>query len=198
MSKICYAKNMIEDYIRYDKLIDDAMRDVVRKALTKVKEGGIPGGHHFLISFATANDGVEVPTRLRDKYPEEMTIVIQHQYEDLQILKNSFKIVLSFDSLKERITVPYDALTAFADPGVKFGLKFNVLSDNNLLDSLEEEMVKGKAPEAAVKEVEFKGLKKDEDKADKGGAKKVKAKKGGKKEKEGQNVVDLAAFRKKK
>ena len=72
--------------------------------------------------------------KLKEKYPEEMTIIIQHQYEDLEVTEHNFKIVLSFDGQKERISIPFSALSSFADPGVKFGLKFNILADDNLLD----------------------------------------------------------------
>ena len=125
---------MIEDYIRYDQLIDHAMRDVVKKALYKIYNDGLTGKHHFLVSFLTNYEGVEMSPKLKEKYPEEMTIIIQHQYEDLEVTEKHFKIVLSFDGQKERISVPYLALSSFADPGVKFGLKFNILADDNLLD----------------------------------------------------------------
>lgn len=125
---------MIEDYIRYDQLIDHAMRDVVKKALYKIYNDGLTGNHHLLVSFLTGYEGVEMSPKLKEKYPEEMTIIIQHQYEDLEVTEQNFKIVLSFDGQKERISVPYLALSSFADPGVKFGLKFNILADENLLN----------------------------------------------------------------
>jgi hypothetical protein len=118
---------MFEDHIRYDMLIDTAMRAVVREALLKVKEDGLKGNHHFLVSFLTNFPGSQVPKKLLEKYPEEMTIVIQHQYEALKIDKDKFSIALSFDGTREKIIVPFDALTSFADPAVKFGLKFNII-----------------------------------------------------------------------
>ena len=126
---------MIEDYIRYDQLIDNAMRNVIKEALKKIQKDGLPGHHHFLISFLTMYEGVELPASLIEKHPEEMTIVLQHQYEDLEITKDYFTVVLSFDGLKEKIVIPFAALTSFADPGVKFGLKFNILTDEAFSDS---------------------------------------------------------------
>jgi hypothetical protein len=122
---------MIEDYIRYDQLIDNAMREVVKKALYKAYNNGLGGDHHFLVSFFTHHEGVEISAQLKEQYPEEMTIIIQHQYEDLEVTEKKFKIVLSFDGIKERISVPYTALSSFADPGVKFGLKFNILNQDS-------------------------------------------------------------------
>jgi len=170
---------MIEDYIRYDQLVDGAMRDVVKEALKKVHKEGFSGNHHFLISFLTGYEGVSISPKLKEKYPDEMTIVLQHQYEDLDITKDSFQVVLSFDGMKEKVKIPFLALTSFADPGVKFGLKFNILSDEQLLDALEEEEIT-ETPEAPVKAS-------------------TKPKKGGKSTKitTDNNVVTLETFRKK-
>ena len=118
---------MYEDLIRYDKLIDSAMRFVVKEALKEVCNVGLKGDHHFLLSFITDADGVEIPKTLKERYPNEMTIVIQHQFENLIINDDRFSVTLSFDGKKEAIVVPFMALTSFADPGVKFGLKFNLV-----------------------------------------------------------------------
>jgi len=130
---------MIEDYIRYDQLIDNAMRQVVREALIKITKEGFAGEHHFLISFFTNYAGVEIPEHLKKKYPEEMTIVLQHQYEDLEVKEDLFRVVLSFENNREQIIIPFAALTSFADPGVRFGLKFNILADEALLEELVED-----------------------------------------------------------
>jgi uncharacterized protein len=127
----------IIDYIRYDQLIDQAMRQVVRTALEKVKKEGLQGEHHFLITFDTLHKGVSLPARLRRKYPKEMTIVLQHQFDDIETNEDHFSVVLSFDGIREKIVAPYDALISFADPGVKFGLKFNLVSE---LQQIEEDL----------------------------------------------------------
>lgn len=111
--------------IDYAKLIDEAMHYVVRKTLVDVAKNGLPGDHHFFITFRTQAEGVMIADELRKKYPEEMTIVIQHQYYDLEIEENRFSIVLSFDHVKQNLTIPFAALTSFVDPSVRFGLQFN-------------------------------------------------------------------------
>lgn len=131
---------MIEDYIRYDQLIDNAMRQVVKEALVKITKNGLSGEHHFLISFFTNFEGVQIPAHLKKKYPEEMTIVLQHQYEDLEVKQDFFRVVLSFENQREQIVIPFAALTSFADPGVRFGLKFNILADESLLEEIEQEI----------------------------------------------------------
>ena len=136
---------MIEDYIRYDQLVDKAMRNVVKDAIKKVQKDGFSGKHHFLVSFLTEYKGVHISQKLKNRYPEEMTIVLQHQYEDLQVSGNMFSIVLSFDGKKEQIKIPFGALTSFADPGVKFGLKFNILFDDEILDKIEQEEEESKS-----------------------------------------------------
>jgi uncharacterized protein len=115
---------MAEDYIDYGKLIDEAMRQIVRKSLILVEEKGLTGDHHFFITFQTKFPGVMISDRLLEKYPEEMTIIIQHQFWELEIEEKSFSVVLSFDNVHESLNIPFDALTAFADPSVKFGLQF--------------------------------------------------------------------------
>lgn len=136
---------MIEDYIRYDQLVDKAMREVVKEALKKVKQDGFSGNHHFLISFLTGYEGVSISPKLKEKYPYEMTVVLQHQYEDLKITEDNFQVVLSFDGVKEKVQVPFLSLTSFADPGVKFGLKFNILTEDQLLDDFVEELAEEKS-----------------------------------------------------
>ena len=113
------------DTIDYPGMIDTAMRGVVREALLHVQREGLPGDHHFFISFRTDAPGVQVSPQLRARYPEEVTIVVQHQYWDLHITPELFSIMLSFNNIPEKLVVPFDALTAFADPSIKFGLQFH-------------------------------------------------------------------------
>lgn len=120
-----------EKFIDYGMLVDEAMHQIVKKSLEFLDENHFVDGHHFFISFATKHIGVVLSEKLLAKYPEEMTIVLQHQFEDLVIDNDKFAITLSFDGIKERIIIPYKALTAFADPAVKFGLQFRHYHEDN-------------------------------------------------------------------
>lgn len=120
---------MAKDLIRYDLLVQDALKGVVRKILSEVGKDGLPGEHHFYISFRTDFPGVRISNRLREKYPQEMTIVLQHQFWDLGITEHTFEVGLSFSGIPERLLIPFDALTGFFDPSVQFGLKFEVQDD---------------------------------------------------------------------
>jgi hypothetical protein len=113
-----------KDLIRYDLLVQDALKGVVRKVLIDAKDG-LPGEHHFYISFQTDFPGVRLSNRLREKYPQEMTIVLQHQFWDLNVTEHTFEVGLSFSGIPERLLIPFDALTGFFDPSVQFGLKFD-------------------------------------------------------------------------
>ena len=115
----------MNDRFHYDALVDDALRGVVRRVLRQVGEKGLPGSHHFYISFRSTDPGVNLPDYLRAKYPEEMTIVLQHQYWDLIITDEFFEVTVSFNKQQERIKVPFAALSAFVDPSVRFGLQFD-------------------------------------------------------------------------
>ena len=115
----------MNDRFHYDTLVDDALRSVVKRVLVQVAEKGLPGSHHFYISFRSTDPGVELPDYLRAKYPEEMTIVLQHQYWDLVIHDDSFEVTVSFNKQQEHIKVPFMALSAFVDPSVRFGLQFD-------------------------------------------------------------------------
>ena len=115
---------MTSDYMNYSKMVEDALRGVLRTALLHVVEHGLPGNHHFFISFRTSDDGVTVPDELRQRYPDEMTIVLQHQFWDLQVTPEDFAVTLSFNKVHERMVVPFGSVTAFADPSVQFGLQF--------------------------------------------------------------------------
>ena len=115
---------MSEDLMRYDVLAQHALRNVVRLALQRVARTGLPGEHHFFISFDTTQPGVHISDRLRKRYPEEMTIVIQHQFWNMQVLERHFQVELSFDNIPELLVVPYTAIKGFFDPSVQFGLQF--------------------------------------------------------------------------
>jgi len=108
----------------YPRMVHDALRDVVRRALAQVAEEGLPGDHHFVLAFKTGEPGVRVPPFLRDLHPEETTVVLQHQFWDLEVDREAFSVTLVFGGARHRITVPFAALTAFADPAVPFGLRF--------------------------------------------------------------------------
>ncbi len=115
---------MTKDGLRYDKMVERALRGVVREAISSAVTDGLPGGHHFYITFKTAAPGVVIAEQLRAKYPDEMTIVIEHQFWELTVTPDEFAVTLSFNSRPERLTIPFAAITAFADPSVKFGLQF--------------------------------------------------------------------------
>lgn len=121
------------DIINYEELVQTAIRKVMRDVLTDVAKNGLPGKHHFYIDFITNYPGVQIPEFLREDYPEDMTIVLQHEYWDLEIHDNFFAVTLSFDNADERIVVPFDAVIKFVDPSVNFGLEFTPS-----LDSYEE------------------------------------------------------------
>jgi hypothetical protein len=123
---------MAEDIINYSALIDDAMHIIVRESLKIVSKTPLRllGEHHFFISFLTRYPGVSLSKKLLDKYPEEMTIVLQYQFEELIVNDQEFSVTLSFDNVKEKIVIPFKAITAFTDPSVKFGLQFRHVSEN--------------------------------------------------------------------
>ncbi|MBI3676265.1 MAG: hypothetical protein HY243_06575 [Proteobacteria bacterium] len=115
---------MAKDFIGYKALTDAALRGVVRDALRRAEKQGLVGSHHFYLTFLTKFPGVEIPDFLREQYPEEMTIIIQHQFWGLKVTEDTFEVTLSFKKLPATLTIPFQALTAFADPGVQFGLQF--------------------------------------------------------------------------
>ncbi|NKB19651.1 MAG: hypothetical protein GKS01_03805 [Alphaproteobacteria bacterium] len=115
---------MTDEIIDYAKLVDRAMRNVLRDALEIARDQGLPSDHNFYITFETRKAGVDISPVLGVQYPEEMTIVLEHQFWDLDVTDESFAVTLSFGGKRERLFVPYDAVTAFVDPSVKFGLQF--------------------------------------------------------------------------
>jgi uncharacterized protein len=114
----------VKDALRYDRMVEAALRGVVREAVARAAASGLPGAHHFYITFRPGFPGVGLPDYLRAQYAEEMTIVLEHQFWDLEVREEEFSVTLSFQNKSERLTVPFDAITAFADPSVKFGLQF--------------------------------------------------------------------------
>jgi hypothetical protein len=112
------------DHIRYDLLTQEALRSVLRRVLQDAARDGLPGDHHFYISFNTGAPGVRMSKRLRAQYPEEITIVLQHQFRDLTVGEQGFEVGLSFSGINEHLVVPFDAIKRFFDPSVQFGLQF--------------------------------------------------------------------------
>jgi uncharacterized protein len=118
---------MGQDHIRYDILAQDALRGVIRKVLSEVAAtGSLPGEHHFFITFLTGAPGVRISQQLKSKYPEQMTIVVQHQFWDLKITESQFEIGLSFSDTPEKLVIPFNAIRGFYDPSVNFELEFDV------------------------------------------------------------------------
>ncbi len=117
------------DHIRYDLLTQQALRGVVRNVLTDAAKNGLPGDHHFYIAFDTRAEGVAIPDRLRAQYPEQMTIILQHQFWDLKVGEDGFEVGLSFGGIPTKLTVPFEAVKGFFDPSVQFGLQFEEVGD---------------------------------------------------------------------
>ena len=115
---------MAKDYIGYQALTDAALRGVVRDALRRIEKQGLIGSHHFYLTFKTHFPGVEIPGFLREQYPDEMTIILQHQFWGLKVKEEQFEVALTFKKLPAPLVIPFAALTSFFDPGVQFGLQF--------------------------------------------------------------------------
>jgi hypothetical protein len=116
---------MATDHIRYDVLARDALRGVLRRVLTDAAEHGLPGDHHFFITFVSTAEGVKLSPRLLTQYPEEMTVILQHQFWDLTVTEDRFEVGLSFGGIPERLVVPFNSIKSFFDPSVQFGLQFD-------------------------------------------------------------------------
>ena len=134
---------MTTDHIRYDILAQDALRGLVRTVLTDVAKKGLLGEHHFKISFDTKAPGVRVSARLREQYPEEMTVILQHQFWDLTVSEDVFEVGLSFGGVPERLRVPFNAIIGFFDPSVNFQLQFTKIGED-------EEAAEASPPEKAT------------------------------------------------
>ncbi len=120
---------MSVDHIRYDLLTQQALRAVVRRVLFDVAKSGLPGEHHFYVTFDTRAPGVKLSARMREQYPEEMTVVLQHQFWDLAVSDAHFEVGLSFNGISEKLHVPLDAIKGFFDPSVQFGLQFETVAE---------------------------------------------------------------------
>lgn len=191
---------MSEDLIRYDILTQEALRRVIRRVLEEVERAGLPGEHHFFITFDTRFPGVKLSKRMVERYPEEMTIVVQHSFWNLETSESAFEIDLSFDDIRERLRVPYDSIRGFFDPSVKFGLQFDAVSEAANADSAAGETKGASLPQATPAEVlpAKAGKKKKQDKG-----KKIAAAETGDTDSADQpgdtaDVVSLDSFRKKK
>src|SRR4029077_7551540 len=114
---------MAQDHFDYPKMVETALRSIVRQALARAQREGLRGAHHFYVSFRTGAPGVAIPDYLRTKYPEEMTIVLQHQFSGLDVRDQDFSVTLSFQNRPEQLTVPFAAVASFADPSVNFFLR---------------------------------------------------------------------------
>jgi hypothetical protein len=131
--------SMPTDLIRYDLQVQDALRGVVRKVLAETARDGLPGEHHFYITFRTDSPGVRLSNSLREQYPDEMTIILQHQFWDLKVEQNGFEVGLHFKNRPERLYVPLDAISGFYDPSVQFGLKFESQTEDDAEDEEDED-----------------------------------------------------------
>ncbi|MEQ8968642.1 MAG: ClpXP protease specificity-enhancing factor SspB [Azospirillaceae bacterium] len=118
---------MADQRLRYDRMVERALRNVVRESLQHAAVNGLPGEHHFYMTFSTRHPGIDIPDFLRERYPEEMTIVLQYQYYGLEVNDDVFSVTLSFNNKHERLTVPLAAITTFADPSVNFALQFQAI-----------------------------------------------------------------------
>jgi hypothetical protein len=124
---------MAKDYIGYQALTDAALRGVVRDALRRVEKQGLIANHHFRITFKTPFAGVDIPDFLREQYPEEMTVILQHQFWGLKVRDDLFEVTLSFRKVPATLSIPFAALTQFVDPGVDFGLQFREIGEDGKL-----------------------------------------------------------------
>ena len=118
-----------DDILRYDRMVEQALRGVVRKAIEEVMEDGLAGDHHFYITFMTDYAGVNIPEYLKERYPGEMTIVLQFQFYDLDVDDEKMQVTLSFNNVPEKLEIPLAAITIFADPSVNFALQFQPLDE---------------------------------------------------------------------
>ncbi|WP_375606983.1 MULTISPECIES: SspB family protein [unclassified Bartonella] len=120
---------MVKDQIRYDILVQDALRGVIRKVLSEVAKAGLPGNHHFFITFLTNAPGVKISPRLKNRYPEQMTIVLQHQFRDLSVSETAFEVTLSFREITEKLVIPFTSIQVFYDPVAAFEAAFDLPSN---------------------------------------------------------------------
>ena len=180
--------------IRYDQMMEEALRGIIQKVLKDVEKDGLPNMHHFYISFKTKHPQVDMPEFLSEKYTDEMTIVLQHQFWDLIINEDHFKITLSFSKVPCTLTIPFVAITGFADPSVEFGLQFH--SEEDFMDKdipLKESIIK----DLSLEDPKISDSVKKEKSSINSKDKNVKGSKNKSAKNAQDNVVDLSAFRKK-
>ena len=122
------------DEIDYGNLMHTAMRSLIQDVLTEVKNNGLPGEHHFFITFDTNHTGVEMASWLKDRYPTEITVVMQHWYDDLEVKDDGFSVTLNFGDTPEHLVIPYEAILTFVDPSVEFGLRFETNEEDEDTD----------------------------------------------------------------
>ena len=198
---------MPEDQMRYDLLAQQALRGVVRAALERVRVDGLPGEHHFYIAFDTTHPASKLSDRLKRKYPEEMTVVLQHQFWGLEVREDGFNVELSFDNIPEKLEVPFAAIRGFFDPHVQFGLQFEMEEANQNDTSKDDEAAGEGAPKMAIVSKDKPEPDNEDSKADAkdeagedeaAGAAEAKSDEDGESEdnKEEAKVVSLDAFRK--
>lgn len=192
---------MADDHIRYDILVQDALRSVIRKILSEVaKTGALPGNHHFFITFSTEAPGVRISSRLKEKYPDQMTIVLQYQFWDLKVYDTGFEVSLSFSDVAEKLEVPFSSVRGFYDPSVNFELEFDVQmteDEGAEVMSLVPADAKGDKPAAEKKPAALQEAKPRKSVARKKSAEKPAAGEDAGDEKPTADVVSLDAFRKK-
>ena len=140
---------MVDDSLHYDHMVDAAMRSVMRDSLHVAAQYGLPGEHHFYIGFLTHGDGAQIPAHLKAQYPEEMTIVIQHKFWNLDVGEDAFSIELTFDGRPQALHIPYAAVTRFVDPSVNFGLQFQQEIANPGMASNADEQLGQEQPKLA-------------------------------------------------
>jgi len=128
------------DEIDYGNLMHNAMRSLIQEVLTEVKNNGLPGEHHFFITFDTNHAGVEMAPWLKDRYPTEITVVMQHWYDDLEVKEDCFSVTLNFGDTPEHLVIPYEAILTFVDPSVEFGLRFETNEED---EDTEEQKLTG-------------------------------------------------------
>lgn len=165
---------MSKDFLDYETMVQDALRSVFKKTLIHTAKEGLSGNHHFYITFNTNHPNVTVPEYLKDQYGDELTIVLQYEFWDLNVEENHFSVTLCFEDAHENIVIPYNSLISFVDPSVKFGLQFTPI----LEEGVAEKTIKADSPKAAKK----KSAKNDVDET---------------KEEETSNIISIDAFRKK-
>ncbi|BAV64304.1 SspB family protein [Sphingobium cloacae] len=124
------SEDLPDSLIPYDEIVQEALRAVVGRVLGEVEQtGGLPGNHHFYITFKTQAAGVDIPARLIERFPDEMTIVLQNKFWDLKVSEDMFQVSLTFNQVAAHLTIPFSAITAFVDPAVNFALQFQVQAD---------------------------------------------------------------------